>query len=45
MEEMNTSELLVKEAKENQTRQILELVKESDTLEEAIKTIEALLNK
>ncbi len=44
-DEMNTSELLVKVAEENQTRKILELLNESKDLEEAKKKIKALLSK
>lgn len=44
-EDMNISELLKEVVEENQTRKILEIVKESKDLEEAIKKIEALLNK
>ncbi len=43
MEDMNASELLVAEAKQNQTRLILEIVKESETKEEMIDKIKALL--
>ncbi|WP_314882581.1 protein phosphatase [Filifactor alocis] len=43
--EMNTGELLVEQTKENQTRLILEIVKESKDKEEAIEKIKALLNK
>lgn len=43
MDEMNVGEILVKEAKENQTRLILAIVKESKTLEEAEEKIKALL--
>lgn len=44
-EDMNISELLKEVVEENQTRKILEILKESKDLEEAIKKIEALLNK
>lgn len=44
-EEMNTGELLVEQTKENQTRLILEIVRESKDKEEAIEKIKALLNK
>ena len=44
MDEMNAYELLVAEAKENQTRKILMILKECENLEEAIKKAEALLN-
>lgn len=42
---MNTSELLVKVAEENQTRKILELLNESRDLEDAKEKIKALLSK
>lgn len=45
MDEMNVGELLVKEAKQNQTREILELLNESKDLEEAKEKVKALLNK
>ena len=45
MEDMNTAELLKETAEENQTRKILGIMKESQTLEEAIQKTEALLNK
>ena len=44
-EEMNLSELLVKEAKENELRKILLMIKESNSLEELEEKIKALLNK
>lgn len=44
-EEMNVSELLKEVAEENQTRKILAIIKESKSLEEAEKKIEALLEK
>ena len=44
-EEMNTSELLVKVAEENQTRKILELLNESKDLEDAKAKVKALLSK
>lgn len=44
-EEMNTSELLVKMTEENQTRKILEIVRESKDKEEAEEKIKALLKK
>lgn len=44
-ENMNISELLKEVVEENQTRKILEILKDSENLEEAIKKIEALLNK
>lgn len=45
MEDMNSSELLVKVSEENQTRKILEILHESKDLEEATKKVKALLNK
>lgn len=42
---MNANELLVELAEENQTRKILAMIKESENLEEAIKKVEALLEK
>ncbi len=42
---MNVGELLVKEAKENQIREIIEILNDSKDLEEAKKKIKALLNK
>lgn len=44
-EEMNTAELLAKEAKENRTREILDILKDCKNLEEAIEKIKALLNR
>ncbi len=44
-EDMNISELLKEVVEENQTRKILEILKESKNLEEAIKKIEVLLDK
>ena len=43
MDDMNTGELLVQVTEENQTRKILAIVKDSKSLEEAVKKIEALL--
>lgn len=43
MEEMNVSELLKEVTEENQTRKILEILKSSENLDEAIKKIEALI--
>lgn len=43
MDDINIGEILVKEAKENQTRLILSIVKESTTLEEAEEKIKTLL--
>ena len=42
-EEMNLSELFKETVEENQTRKILEIVKESKDKEEAIEKIKALL--
>lgn len=44
-EDMNIGELLKETAEENQTRKILEIVKESKDLQEAEEKIKALLNK
>lgn len=44
-EEMNISETLVEEAKENRTREILLMLKECKDLDEAIVRIEDLLKK
>lgn len=44
-DEMNTAEVLRDEAKENRTREILELMRNSKTLEEAMEKVKALLNK
>ena len=43
-DEMNTAEVLRDEAKENRTREILELMRNSKTLEEAMEKVKALLN-
>ena len=45
MDDMNVGELLVKEAKQNVTREILEILNESQSLEEAKEKVKALLNK
>lgn len=45
MDDMNVGELLVKEAKENATRAILEILNERKSLEEAKEKVKALLNK
>jgi hypothetical protein len=45
MEEMETSELLVRIAEENQTRKILALLNESKDLDEAKAKVKALLEK
>lgn len=44
-DEMNTAEVLRDEAKENRTREILELMRNSKMLEEAMEKVKALLNK
>ncbi|MBR6405277.1 MAG: protein phosphatase [Lachnospiraceae bacterium] len=44
-EEMKIGEMLRELAEENQTRKILEIVKGCEDLDEAIKKIEALLEK
>lgn len=44
-DEMNTAEVLRDEAKENRTREILELMRNSKTLEEVVEKVKALLNK
>lgn len=43
-EEMNLSELLKKTVEENQTRKILDLIKDCKTVSEAEEKIRALLN-
>lgn len=43
MDEMNVGELLVEEAKENRTREILEILSESKDLEDATEKVKALL--
>lgn len=45
MDEMNGTELIRDLAEENQTRKILEILKESKDLEEAIQKVKALLEK
>lgn len=42
-EEMTAAELLKTETEENQTRKILLIIKECETLEQAIKRVEELL--
>ena len=42
---MGTAELLKETAEENQTRKILEILNESETLEEAREKVKALLKK
>ncbi len=44
-DDMNTGELLVEKAEENQTRKILEILEKSKDLTEAIEKVRALLNK
>ena len=44
-DEMNTAELLRDEAKESRTREILEILRDSKTLEAAVEKVKALLNK
>lgn len=44
-EEMNVGELLKEVAEENQTRKILEILRDCETLEDAIEKVKALLNK
>lgn len=44
-EEMNVGELLREVAEENQTRKILEILNECESLEEAKEKVKALLNK
>lgn len=43
VEDMTATEIAVKEGKENQTRKILEIIKESKSLEEATEKTKALL--
>lgn len=43
MDEMDVEELLVKEAKENRTREIIEILNESKDLKEATDKIKALI--
>lgn len=45
MDEMNSNELLVKEAKRVQLLEDIRILEHSKNLEEAIKKLEALLNK
>lgn len=44
-DEMNVGELLREVAEENQTRKILEILNQCQTLEEAREKVRALLNK
>lgn len=43
--EMNVGEMLREVTEENQTRKILDIIRECKTLEEAIEKVKALLNK
>ena len=43
-EEMNSSEVIKELAKDNRTWEILEILKECKTVEEAIEKVKALLN-
>lgn len=45
MDEMNLSELFQVVAEQNQTRKILDILRDCKDLEEAIKKVKALLNK
>ena len=45
MDDMNVGEILVEKTEENQTRKILEILNESESLEEAKEKVKALLNK
>lgn len=45
IDEMNVGEMLVQVTEENQTRKILEILNECETLEEAKEKVKALLNK
>lgn len=45
MEEMNTSELLVKEVKDSTLKDVLLMIKDSQDLKELETKIKALLNK
>ncbi|MCD8218922.1 MAG: helix-turn-helix domain-containing protein [Ruminococcus sp.] len=42
-DDMNTSELLAKMTEENQTRKILEIIRECQTIEEAVEKIQAII--
>lgn len=44
-EQMNVGEMLREVTEENQTRKILEIMRESKDLNEAIEKVKALLNK
>lgn len=45
MEDMNISEIFAEKCEENQTRKILEIMRESKDLNEAIEKVKDLLNK
>ena len=45
VEDVNASELLKEVAEENQTRKILDMLKESKDLDDAIEKVKALLEK
>ncbi len=45
MEDMNLNELVRELAEENQTRKILEIMRDCENLEEAIKRVSELLKK
>nr|DAX69937.1 MAG TPA: hypothetical protein [Caudoviricetes sp.] len=45
MKKMTAAEIAVKEAKENRTREILEIIRTCKDLKEAEEKIKALLNK
>ncbi|MEE0859011.1 MAG: protein phosphatase [Acutalibacteraceae bacterium] len=45
MDDINLGELLVQTAEENQTRKILEILRECNDLKEAEEKIKVLLNK
>lgn len=45
MEDMNVGEMLREVSEENQTRKILEILRECKDLNEAIDRVKALLNK
>lgn len=45
MEDMNLGEMLAAKCEENQTRKILELLRECKSIEEAIEKVKSLLNK
>lgn len=45
MDDLNLGEMLREVSEENQTRKILEIIKECKDLDEAIEKVKALLNK